>query len=92
MSEPEIVTYGRSFVQDYSPDEYRASLIRAFRDRRMSYVVLDSNPRGRKYLAACIAWAIDQGLVHNDRNEDDGQSKVSSFRLTPLGELEILGQ
>lgn len=92
MGEPAIVAWGRDHINDYSPEEFRESLIRAFRDKRTKFIVLDSNMRGQKFLAAGIAWGIDQGLLYNDINEDAGQQVISSFRLTEKGEKEIRGQ
>lgn len=92
MDESEIVSCGRNFVDGYPVDEFRASLVRAFKERGADFVVLDSNPRGQKFLAACAAWAIDEGLLFNDHNEDDEQQKVSTFRLTEKGKKEIVGQ
>lgn len=92
MSEPEIIGYGRSFIDEYSVEELRSSLVRAFVDRGADFVVLDSNMRGQKFLAATAAWAIDEGLLYNDRNEGDGQQKVSTFRLTEKGKTELKGQ
>jgi len=85
MSEPAIVSYGRQFLDAYSVQEFKDSLIRAFKDGRADFIALDSNPRGRKFLSACAAWAIDEGLLYNDHNEDDTQQIVSSFRLTKKG-------
>jgi len=90
MSEPEIVSYGRGFVGDYTPAEFRESLARAFKDKRADFIVLDSNICGQKFLAACAAWAVDSGLIYNDANQDDGQCGVSSFRLTKAGRKNIL--
>ena len=74
-----------------SKKEFRASLTRAFKDRRADFIVLDDNMGGQKFLAACAAWAIDQGWLYNDHNQGDGQCKVSSFRLTEAGKMTILG-
>lgn len=90
LDEPAIVTYGRRFIDGYTEDEFRDALVRAFRDRSADFVVLDSNPHGQKFLAACAAWAVAQGLLYNDRNEDDTQQVVSTFRLTPTGRKQIL--
>lgn len=92
MSEPEIVGYGRQFVKKYPVQEYKKSLIRAFKNNRADFIILDSNACGQKFLAAGVAWAIDEGLLYNDRNEDDTQQIVSSFCLTEKGKKEILGQ
>ena len=92
MSEPAIVGYGRQFIEDFSVQEYKDSFIRSFRDRRANCVFLDDNPRGQKFVAAAIAWALDERLLFNDRNADDGQQVVSSFRLTKKGKKEILGR
>lgn len=92
MEEPAIVSFGRQFLGDYSFQEYKDSLTRAFKAGQADFIVLDSNPRGQKFLAACAAWAVNEGLLYNDRNEDDTQQIVSSFRLTEKGKKEILGQ
>ena len=91
MPEPEIIAYGRQFMGNCPEQKFKDSLIRAFKQNRADYVILDDNPRGQKFLAACMAWAIDQGWLYNDRNEDDYQCKVSSFRLTEAGRKAILG-
>jgi len=85
VDEPEIVTYGRKHIRDFSPNEFKTSLTRAFKDRKADCIILDSNTRNQKFRAACAAWAIDKGWLYNDANVDDGQSKVSSFRLTEIG-------
>jgi len=92
MSEPAIVGYGRQLIDNYPVQEYKDSLIRAFRDKRADFIVLDDNPRGQKFRSASIAWAIDKGLLYNNRNADNTQQVVSSFRLTKKGKKEILGQ
>lgn len=91
MSEPEIIGFGRTFINSYSAREFKDSLIRAFRNRRADSIVLDDNMRGQKFLAACAAWAIDRGWLYNDCNQSDEQCKVSSFRLTRAGKKAILG-
>jgi len=94
MNEPAIVSYGHQFFGNYSVKEYRDSLVRAFVDKRADFILLDDNPRGQKFLAAVVAWAMDEGLLYNDRNEDDNDTRqvVSYFRLTAKGEKEIMGQ
>lgn len=92
MSEPVIVSYGRQFLGNYPVQEYKDSLVRAFRDHRADFIVLDDNPRGHKFLAASVAWAMDEGLLYNDHNQDDTEQVISSFRLTENGKKEILGQ
>jgi hypothetical protein len=90
MTEPEIVAYGRSLVEHFAVKEYRESLKRAFfSEHGADFITLDSNPRGQRFLAACTAWAIDAGLLRHDHSVDDGQSKVSSFRLTERGREEL---
>lgn len=91
MSKPEIIGFGRRFISKYPAEEFKASLVRAFKDGHADFIVLDSNMHGQKFLAACTAWAIDQGWLYNDRNQSDGQCKVSSFRLTKAGKKAILG-
>ena len=89
--EPEIISYGRNFIDNYSAEEFEASLVRAFKEKQADFIVLDNNYRGQKFLAACAAWTIDKGWLYNDRNQDDGQNKVSSFRLTKVGRKKVLG-
>ena len=91
MDEPEIISYGRHFIGDFAPEEFKTSLTRAFKDRRADFIVLDSNMNGQKFLSACAAWAIDQGWLYNDRSQSDEQCRVSSFRLTEMGRKVILG-
>lgn len=96
MDEPEIIGYGREcYITRYRPEiyapEFKASLNRAFVSGRADFIILDSNMRGQGFLAACAAWAIDQKWLYNDRNQDNGQCKVSSFRLTEAGKRAILG-
>ncbi len=91
MIEPVIISYGRTFITEYAEEEYRECLVRAFRENRADYITLDSNRRGQKFLAAGAAWAIDRGLLVNDKNQDDSQTITSSFRLTTKGKQEILG-
>ena len=86
---PAIVAYGFQYIDTYSVQEYRDMLKRAFKDKRADYIVLDSNPRGQKFLAAGVAWAIREGLLYNDLNTDDTQQIVSSFRLTQKGKEEL---
>ena len=94
MDELAIVSYGRQFLNNYPVQEYKDALIRAFRNNRADYIVLEDNPSGQKFLAAGVAWAIDEGLLYNynDRNRNNTQQVVSSFRLTEKGRKEILGQ
>lgn len=88
---PAIVNYGRRFIDNYNHEDFRVALERAFKERGASFVVLDSNSREQKFLAACVAWAINEGLVWNDSNQDfGGQGEVSSFRLTEAGRKAIL--
>lgn len=92
MRDPAIVSYGRNFVNHYSVEEYRESFVRAFKDNRADFIVLDSNPRGNKFLATAAAWAIDEKLLYNDRTVDDIQETICLFRLTKKGRKEILNQ
>lgn len=91
--EPVIVCWGRSLKDQYPVEEYRQSLIRAFRDKKADFIVLDSFMTGQRFLAASVAWALDEGLLHNDQNHsgDEQNGVVSSFRLTEKGKKEILG-
>ncbi|OGZ09850.1 MAG: hypothetical protein A3D65_00465 [Candidatus Lloydbacteria bacterium RIFCSPHIGHO2_02_FULL_50_13] len=91
MSEPEIISFGRQFIDKYPTEEFKASLTRAFKNGRADFIVLDDNMNGQRFLAACAVWAIDQGWLYNDNNQSDGQCRVSSFRLTKAGRKIILG-
>ena len=90
MTEPLIVGYGRTYVEEYPVKEYRDALIMSFKTRQADYITLDDNPRGQKFVSANVAWAIDNDLLYNDLNMDDSQVVVSSFRLTDKGKEEIL--
>lgn len=87
--EPLIVGFGRTYVDSYPVAEYRESLVRAFRGKKPGFIVLDDNTRGQKFLAACVAWAIDNGYLYTSQTDSDGQTTVSAFRLTDLGEREF---
>jgi len=91
MNEPAIVSYGRQHLDAYPVQEYRASLIRAFRDKQADFITLDSFPHGQRFLAASVAWGMDNGLLRNDSNQGDEQDIVSSFRLTVKGLSLITG-
>ena len=92
-SEPEILSCGRRHVNDFSPEEFKAALTRAFNNPQTDFVVLGSNRNNQRFLAACTAWAVDCGwlYLHNDKNSDEGQCKIYSFRLTEAGRKAILG-
>ena len=89
MSEPAIVSFGRNFVGDYPKKEFKDSLSRAFKDGGADFIILDDNPRGQKFLAASVAWAIDRKWLYNDREQSDGQNTVASFRLTDAGKKAL---
>ena len=92
VEEPAIVAWGRSNIGDYKKQEFCDSLTRAFRDDGgADFIILDSNMSNQRFRAACVAWAIDNDLLYNDRNDDEGQQIVSSFRLTEEGKRQILG-
>lgn len=86
---PEIARYGARYVSYYTDAEYTAALWRAFIQRRADFIVLDDNPRGQKFLAANVAWAMEKGWLYCSQSEDDGQSVVSAFRLTPAGKRAL---
>lgn len=90
MLEPAIIEWGRQNKSEYGVNEYIESLTRAFKEKRASYVVLDDNMRGQKFLAACTAWAIDHGWLYCDKTQSDSQETVSTFRLTEAGKKAIL--
>lgn len=94
MNEPAIIAFGRYHVADYTPAEYLDSLRSAFARGGADFITLDSNMTGQRFLAAATAWALDKGILFNDRNSDDdglgdAQTIVSSFRLTPAGRAEL---
>jgi len=90
-SEPDIIGWGRGSITGYDAKEFRTSLTRAFKDGRADFVVLDNNMRGQKFLAACVAWAVDRGWLYNDSSAGDEQCKVFSFRMTKAGKRALLG-
>jgi hypothetical protein len=90
LPEPEIVAFGRGF--NFPEIDYRLSLKKAFVDRRVSYIVLDSIMTNNRFRAACVAWAIDAGFLKHIRDDDDGQCKVSAFALTDAGKEEFLSK
>ena len=89
--EPMIVVYGRGNTSLFTPEEYVDSLRKAFVRGGGEPVVLDSNPNGQRFLAACTAWAIDAGLLVHDHSRWDtddevtGQSIISWFTWTEKG-------
>lgn len=85
MNTPAIIAFGAASIGEYTTTEYDAALARAFQRNPDGFVVLDSNPRGQRFLAACAAWAIDQGLLRVAQVADDGQCEFCSLRLTPTG-------
>ena len=93
MTEPEIVSWGRSNVSEYPEGEYRDSLARAFQSHPSECVRLDSFMTRQRFLAAGVAWAIDKGYLKHERdNTADVQCKVSYFALTDEGKKELLDQ
>jgi hypothetical protein len=84
-SEPAIVSWGRMSVADYDDEEYLLALRHAFVGMHADYIALDSNRTRKRFLAASVAWAIDEGLLYCDTEVDEGQTFVSSFRLTDKG-------
>ena len=89
-----ILNFGR-YCQTiiHEPEsEYRDSFVRAFKEKRADYIIIDSNMNGNRFRAASIAWAVEQGLLYCDRESDGDQETVWSFRLTEKGRKEILGE
>lgn len=94
MSEPAIIAFGRHHMARFTPEEYIESLTSAFVRGGADFITLDSNMSGQRFLAAATAWALDEDILFNDRNSDDGpdedaQTIVSSFRLTPAGRVRL---
>ena len=91
IEEPAIIAYGRGCVSEYAEQEYIDCLRRAFGSPgHADFIVLDSNPRGQKFVAAGAAWAITKGWLYCDRCQTGDQEQVATFRLTPLGKKEVL--
>lgn len=88
-ADPAIVNWGRLSVADYPAAEYEAALRRSFVDLRADFIVLDDHTTGQRFRAACVAWAIDDGLLYCSGSESDGQQVVSSFRLTFEGRRRL---
>jgi hypothetical protein len=83
---PDIISFGRSRIGDYEPREFVDCLKRAFTGPHAAdFIVLDSSPRGQKFLAACAAFAIDKGWLYCDRIDTGEQEEIASFRLTTAG-------
>lgn len=90
VTEPAIVAYGRHNIREFTEDEYRDSLKGAFADNNASFITLDSNMRGQRFLAAAVAWGIDHELLTTEFTDgSDEQCEVSSFRLTDAGKKEF---
>ena len=93
--EPLIVGYGRQHISSYFVKEFRDSLVRAFKEKSYPDISLDSNMHGQKFLAASVAWGIDEELLcHSEDRPDDPdspQSITSIFCLTEKGKKQILG-
>ena len=85
MPLPKIVVYGQSFVEKYQTKKYMDELKQHFGSNQDGYIVLDDNPRGQEFLAACIAWAIEQKILYHHMSIEDNKSTISSFRLTNVG-------
>ena len=90
MNEPAIVGYGRMHVKDYPVGELYDSLVTAFKWCHAKAVILDDCTTGQRFLAAGIAWAIDEGLLYTAQTDEGSQEVVSSFMLTDKGKKEIL--
>jgi hypothetical protein len=91
LREPAIVAYGRSAMPEYADSAFLDALRRAFVWNAADFITLDSNSRGQRFLAAGVAWALDNGLIFHDRTGSDGQSEVSAFRLTDAGKERLRG-
>lgn len=70
-----IIAYGRMPVADDPESEYIECLRRAFCYRKSDFIVLDSNMRGQKFVAARAAWAIDKGWLYHSSTRGDEQSE-----------------
>lgn len=88
---PEIVVSAKVWLM--KPEDfqaYEASLWRAFIRDRADYIVLDSNISGQRFVAAGVAWGIDNGLLRHDRTDSsDEQCEVYTFRLTDEGKKRL---
>lgn len=91
---PSIVAWGKTHIKAYAIQEYIDSFRRAFVDRGADFITLDSNMRGQKFLAASVAWALEEGWMHcSDVGgyplDLDAQETVWAFRLTDKGRAEL---
>jgi len=69
---------------------YEASLWRAFIRDGADFIVLDSNISGQRFIAAGVAWGIDNGILRHDRtNSSDEQCEVYTFRVTDAGRKRL---
>ena len=82
---PAIIAFGAAHAGDFAVAEFEGALSRAFAADPGGFVTLDSHPHGQRFLAACAAWAIGQGLLYVDQVADDGQSEICALRLTEAG-------
>ncbi|MDE2019434.1 MAG: hypothetical protein KGJ13_03735 [Patescibacteria group bacterium] len=89
---PAIVQYGACFIKNYFSRDFRHSLFRAFAEKHADFIALDDHLCGQRFRAACVAWGIREGLLYNDQTVRGSQEELSTFRLTPKGRAEILGQ
>ncbi len=88
--EPAIVTYGRQSMGSYKKHEFSTPLVYAFQIQSAEAVLLNSSSHEQKFLAAAVAWGIDEGFLYSEACKDEGQEVVCSFCLTSKGEKEFL--
>lgn len=91
MSLPNIIVQAKLWLM--KPEEalaYEASLWRAFIRDGADYIVLDSNWRGQRFLAAGVAWGVDNEILfHASTDDSDEQCEVYAFRLTEHGRTRL---
>jgi hypothetical protein len=90
---PAIVAYGREHVGDYRESDYRAAIRRAFVEQRADFLILDSDPNGQMFRAACVAWGIDNGFLVLARQHTisrvNEEFQTYEFKLTEKGRTEL---
>lgn len=77
-----IVQYGQSNIDQYEEQEYKDAIHRFFeRNGKSSVIILDSNPRGQKFLAAATAYGIGKGILEVLDVIDEGQTEITRIIL-----------
>ena len=83
--------------EDFQPkesevEEYIGSLKRAFTNNESNSIVLDSNPRGNRFLYRATRWGIYQGIIEQESAVDESQSMIWEFCLASGGLEKLSGK